>query len=347
MGVRLFSPTRLRTFRFASVRWLFAALLLALVASGNQCAAQLCAQMSGVNFSQNFNTLATSGTNNTSIPPEFKFVEAGGSGNLTYSANNGSSTTGETYSYGSTGSSDRALGELTTSTVQSTIGACFVNNTNHPFTSFTISYTGEEWRLAATGTVDGLDFEYSTDATSLTAGTYIAVDELDFFSPNNDAGSVGTLDGNAAANRHVFVPFAITPASPIQPESTFYIRWKPILVSGTNTNDGLAIDDFTIGTTLAPNVGGDYNNNGVVDSGDYVIWRKRVNQAVTIPNDITPGTVVAQDYTEWINRFGKTKFDFGAGAGTNIPEPATTHLALALVGVALALRYGNCRPAGS
>jgi hypothetical protein len=347
MSVRRFSHVRLRTFRFANFHWLVAALLLAWMANGNRCAAQLCAQLSGVSFSENFNTLATSGSNNTTIPPEFKFVEAGTSGNLTYTANNGSATTGETYSFGSTGNFDRALGELTTSTVQSTVGACFVNNTNHPFTSFVIGYTGEEWRLAATGTVDGLDFEYSTDATSTTTGTYIAVDELDFFSPNNNAASVGQLDGNAAANRTVFAPFAITPASPIQPESTFYIRWSPILIAGSNTNDGLAIDDFTIGTTLAPNVGGDYNNNGVVDAGDYVIWRKRLNQAVTIPNDITPGTVVAQDYIEWINRFGKTKFDFGAGAGTNIPEPATTHLALALVGVALALRYGNRRPTGS
>jgi hypothetical protein len=347
MSVRLFSRAHLRTFRFANVHVLVAALSLAWLTSGNQCAAQLCAQLSGVSFSENFNTLATSGSNNTTIPSEFKFVEAGTSGNLTYAASNGSLTSGDTYSFGSTGNFDRALGELTTSTVQSTIGACFVNNTNHPFTSFVIGYTGEEWRLAATGTVDGLDFEYSTDADSLTTGTFIAVDELDFFSPNNAAGSIGQLDGNAAANRHVFVPFAITPASPILSESTFYIRWKPILVSGSNTNDGLAIDDFTIGTTLGPGVAGDYNNNGVVDTGDYVIWRKRLNQATTISNDITPGTVTTQDYREWQNRFGKTTFEFGAGAGTNIPEPATTHLALALVGLALALRYGNCRPAGS
>jgi len=60
----------------------------------------------------------------------------------------------------------------------------------------------------------------------------------------------------------------------------------------------------------------------------YVIWRKRLNQSVTIPNDITPGTVVAQDYTEWRNRFGKTTFDFGAVAGTSIPEPTSICLIL-------------------
>jgi hypothetical protein len=108
----------------------------------------------------------------------------------------------------------------------------------------------------------------------------------------------------------------------------------------------LAIDDFSIGVALAPGLAGDYNNNGAVDTGDYVVWRKRLNQAVAIPNDITPGTVVAQDYIEWQNRFGKTIGDFGAGSGANIPEPAATYWALTLVGVALTLRCGSCRVAG-
>ena len=250
-GLRLLLRAPLRTFRFSNIYSLLGAMLLVWTASADHCTAQLCAPLSGTNFSENFNSLAASGSS-VLVPSEFAYVESGGSGNLTYAADNGSSTVGNTYSYGTTGSSDRALGGLTTSTVQSTIGACFVNNTNQPFTSFTIGYTGEEWRLGATGTVDGLDFEYSTDATALTSGTYVPAHGLDFFSPNNDAGSIGALDGNAAGNRTVFAPFTITPASPIQPASTFYIRWRPILVSGTNTNDGLAIDDFTIGTTSVP-----------------------------------------------------------------------------------------------
>jgi hypothetical protein len=151
------------------------------------------------------------------------------------------------------------------------------------------------------------------------------------------------LNGNSAANRTVFAPFAITPNAAIQPESTLYIRWKPVLIAGPNTNDGLAIDDFSIGITLAAGVAGDYNNNGVVDAGDYAIWRKRLNQSVTILNDITPGTVVAQDYVEWRNRFGKTTFEFGAGAGANIPEPAAMYLALTSVGVVLVYRCGKRR----
>jgi hypothetical protein len=302
----------------------------------NHCPAQLCAQLNGFSFSQNFNTLATSGTNNTSLPSEFKFVEAGGSGNLTYSADNGASNSGETFSYGSPGSSDRALGEITSSSVQSTIGACFVNNTNHAFTTFFIGYTGEEWRLAATGTVDRLDFMYSVDpAANLTSGTYINVDELDFNTPNNT--TPGSKDGNAASNRTVLAPFAITPAAPIQPEATFYIRWVPLLIAGADANDGLAIDDFSIGVSLGPNVATDYNNNSKVDTADYVVWRHHLNTATTIPNDMTPGTVVQQDFIEWRNRWGRTAGELGAG--NTAPEPS----ALILIGAACSLALSGFR----
>jgi hypothetical protein len=320
----------LRRGRFAHPFIKLAVICLAMLSAANRSSAQLCGQLSGVNFTENFNTLASSGSS-TSVPSEFSFVESGG--NLTYTADSGSLTAANTYSYGTTG--DRAFGEITSATLQSTIGACFVNNTNHAFSSFVIGYTGEEWRLAVNGgTNDRLDFQYSTNATSLTSGTYIDVDSLDFSTPSTT--TAGSKDGNLAANRKVFAPFAITPASLIQPEATFYIRWKPVIIAGTNTNDGLAIDDFSIGTTFAPGLATDYNNNGVVDARDYVIWRKFLNQSVTIPNDITPGTVVPQDYVEWQNRFGKTSAEIGSGAA--LPEPASHVLFILAAGGALASR---------
>lgn len=293
--------------------------------SGN-ARAQLCTQLGGTNFSENFNSLASSGSNNTSVPSEFKFAESGNSGNLTYAADNGASSTGDTYSYGVTGSSERALGEITSGTVHSTIGACFVNNTNHAISSVVIGYTGEQWRSAtAGGTADRLDFGFGANATSLTSGTYIDVDALDFTTPNNGA-AVGPLNGNLPANRTVIAPFAITPASPVQPEQTFYIRWDSVLVAGASTNDGLAIDDFTIGAAYMPGLATDYSNNGLLDAADYVVWRNNLNQAVTIPNDITPGTVVNQDYIEWKDRFVFSDGSFATSAA--VPEPATLFLML-------------------
>jgi hypothetical protein len=330
MGLRvLFRGTSCQT-RCAVRRLILGAVLLTCVANVNRCAAQLCGQLSGVNFTENFNSLAaTGGSNQLANSFEFAFVKSSGLG---YATDNGSLPDANAYSYGTTASTDRALGELTSGTVSTTIGACFTNNTNHAITSFLIGYTGEEWRLGvADGTVDRLDFQYSTNAGSISSGTYINVDALDFTTPANTG--AGIKDGNAAANRTVFAPVAVTPAAPIQPEQTFYIRWLSSNISGAN--DGLAIDDFSIGTSLAPGIAGDYNNNGIVDAGDYIIWRKKLNQSVVIPNDITPGTVVSQDHTEWKNRFGKTSSEFGAGAGTSVPEPGTKHFAVTMAAVAL------------
>lgn len=231
---------------------------------------QLCAQLTGGTFTENFNTLANTGANNTTVRSEFKYIEAGSSGNLTYAADNGSSTTGDTYSYGSTGSTDRALGEITSTTVQSTIGACFVNNTTAPITWFAIKYTGEQWRLAVQGgSSDRLDFQYSTDATSLTVGTFIDVNALDFTAPN--LSGVGLHNGNLVANRTVFPMTAIEFASPVPPGGTFYIRWRPVLVAGTNTNDGLAIDDFSITIASAPaTCPPDVNHDNTVNVSDLL-----------------------------------------------------------------------------
>ena len=53
-----------------------------------------------------------------------------------------------------------------------------------------------------------------------------------------------------------------------------------------------------------PTIPGDYNENGVVDAADYVVWRNNLNQSVTIPNDTTPGTVSPEDYNIWRANFG-------------------------------------------
>jgi hypothetical protein len=64
--------------------------------------------------------------------------------------------------------------------------------------------------------------------------------------------------------------------------------------------------------SLAPSVAGDFNGNGIVDSADYIVWRKGF------------GTIFAQfDYDIWRTYFGQTA---GSGAGTvtnaAVPEPS-------------------------
>jgi hypothetical protein len=77
-----------------------------------------------------------------------------------------------------------------------------------------------------------------------------------------------------------------------------------------------------------PLLAGDFNNDGVVDSADYVVWRKGL------------GTTYTQEHFDvWRANFGQTA---GAGSATfpnnaNVPEP-TTLLLLAAAAATIALR---------
>ncbi len=150
-------------------------------------------------YKQDFDSLSNTGTSSI-LPAGWLFAESGTGANTTYAADNGSSNSGNTYSYGATGSTERAFGTLLSGSVTSTIGAYFSNNSGSTITSITINYFGEEWRLGVAGRADTLKFQYSTNATSLTSGTFINVDSLDFDTPNTNA-TVGVIDGNAAGNR--------------------------------------------------------------------------------------------------------------------------------------------------
>jgi hypothetical protein len=78
-------------------------------------------------------------------------------------------------------------------------------------------------------------------------------------------------------------------------------------------------------------VPGDYNDDGIVDAADYVIWRKSLGQAVTYFSGADgdgSGAVDDGDRAVWQSRFG------GAAAGAasyaaSVPEPATAMLILA------------------
>lgn len=174
------------------------------------------------------------------------FLETGSSANTTYTATNGSSASGETFSLGTVSNSDRALGGLQSGSVIPTIGFYFTNNTGSTITSLEIAYTGEQWRLGATGRNDKLDFQYSTDATSLSTGAWTDVDLLDFTAPIS-TGTAGALDGNLTANK-ILITNTITGLS-ITNGSKVFIRWNDF--NATGADDALGIDAFSIKGTIS------------------------------------------------------------------------------------------------
>jgi hypothetical protein len=84
---------------------------------------------------------------------------------------------------------------------------------------------------------------------------------------------------------------------------------------------------------------GDYNNNGVVDAADYVLWR---NNPSSLQNEgASPGTVDQADYEFWRSQYGKGSAGAGAAlASSAVPEPGACWLAaMAMLGLLIARRY--------
>lgn len=217
----------------------------AILATAPALRAQNCASLTGgVVYTQNFDTLASTGTSSV-MPQGWLFSESGTNADATYAAGTGSGNAGNTYSFGTT-TGDRALGTLQSGTLIPTIGACFTNNTGGVITQLNIAYTGEQYRLGATGRQDSLRFQYSVDATSLTTGAWTPVAELDFNGPVT-AGTVGQVNPPQTAA----VSASITGLN-IAAGTTFYVRWNDFNASGSD--DGLAVDDFTLSAGTAAGI---------------------------------------------------------------------------------------------
>ncbi|MBC7806625.1 MAG: hypothetical protein H7145_10785 [Akkermansiaceae bacterium] len=193
-------------------------------------------------YTQDFNSLASTGTNNTQLPAGFVINEEGSStstNNEAYNVNNGSTGTGDTYSFGGTGDSDRALGIIQSGSLQATFGVSFVNNSGVAINQFLLSYRGETWRIGGPNRSDRLDFAYSTNATSLTTGTYTDVDALDYNGPSVAAAIT-------AARTDPFSTSAVTGgfSATLNPNQTLFLRFSDF--NASLSDDGLAIDDLRL-----------------------------------------------------------------------------------------------------
>jgi hypothetical protein len=93
---------------------------------------------------------------------------------------------------------------------------------------------------------------------------------------------------------------------------------------------------------VAPGIGGDYNDDKIVDAADYTVWRDNLGANVSLPNDATPGSVNNEDYTVWKNNFGMSA-SLGIGSVAAVPEPNTAMLLCGAVGLAIRLRRGRRR----
>ena len=250
----------LRKSYFGFTKWCVAVIVALFALSFVAHAAPVSITASGT-YTQDFNTLISTGTgtwaNDSTIAAWY--AQRTGTG-TTIAADTGSSNGGNLYSFGSTSSSDRALGSMGSSNAAAghfAWGVQFQNTSSSTVTIGTVSYTGEEWRKGGNTTASVVTFWYKVSSSAITSLNpsdlvtddsttgWTAVTSLNFSSPVNTA-TGAALDGNASANK-----VAVSANSNISVPAGSYVmlRWKhPRPASGST--HGLAIDDISVAYTV-------------------------------------------------------------------------------------------------
>jgi hypothetical protein len=201
-------------------------------------------------YTQDFNSMGTVVPGSSTVPSGW-FVGGvtgtNGAVSLVTVANNiGSGTTGTNYNYGVAGVNlvtDRALGSLAANSISRVSEAQFYNGTGLTITNLVLTYDGEQWRDGTTNPVtNSLTVHFSLDGVNFTA----MGSSLRFQSPQN--GAVGTLDGNAAANRVAAITGSYT--TNLAAGTSFYVRWVDVDNSGSD--HALAIDNVVVHAYTIP-----------------------------------------------------------------------------------------------
>ena len=223
-------------------------------------------------YSQNFDTLASTGTTNTFTDNSTLlgwYAQRSSSAATTPTVTpllvgTGSDNTGGLYSFGSAGSTERALGSIGSGNAavgNVMYGVQLQNTSGGTITSVTVNFTGEEWRFGGTTGVPAvaqtLSFGYynagSLSTNQLLAGTYTGVSALNFTTPTITGANGGTfLDGNAAANR-TSLSSTITGLN-LQSGQYLWLRWTDL--NDANNDHAVAIDDLSLSATVTPPTGG-------------------------------------------------------------------------------------------
>ncbi len=95
-------------------------------------------------------------------------------------------------------------------------------------------------------------------------------------------------------------------------------------------------------------VQGDYNSNGIVDAGDYTIWRDTLGSTTDLRANgdnvgASAGKIDAADYSFWKSHFGNTSGSGsgGIGSASPVPEPASWMLVSLALGMFMVVRRGK------
>jgi predicted extracellular nuclease/phosphodiesterase/alkaline phosphatase D-like protein len=225
------------------------------------------------NYSQNFDELASSGTgnawtNDVTLPGWHLFRQPAATpvAISSYNADTGTSNSGTFLSYGSSGSSERALGgvgsggayfagpapapSVASGAVAGWFTLALTNVSGSAFTSLNLSFNGEQWRNGGNTTAHTMVLQYGYGASFGDVATWTAPGGNFNWASPVATGTAAAVDGNNAgrvANRGGTLDLT---GSPWAADATLWLRWVETNDSGND--HGLAIDDLTITNAQAP-----------------------------------------------------------------------------------------------
>ncbi len=211
-------------------------------------------------YAQNFDTLAASGTPNwfnDSTLAGWSLFTAAGTTVPSYATGDGSSNTGSFYSFGTVGSSDRALGGTgsggsyfgspLSGAVAGYIAVAFTNGTGNALSGFSLAFDGEQWRNGGNTSAQSMVLQYGFGASFAAVGSWAQPGgRFDWASPVTGS-TAAAVDGNAAgkvASRGGIVNTAWASGD------TLWVRW--IETNDVGNDHGLAIDNLSLSVSAVP-----------------------------------------------------------------------------------------------
>ena len=239
------------------------ALALALGTAALAAQADIGITLASSNYSQNFDSLTTSTAAQTfandSTLQGWSLFTAAGSPVPSFAADTGGSNAGAFRSFGSTSSSDRALGGVTSGgayfgspasgNVAGYIALALNNQTGFTMGGLVLSYTGEQWRNGGNTSAQSIVLQYGFGATFSAVSAWSAAgSSFDFVTPTTGA-TAAALDGNAAANRVTGIGGALENLNWANGD-TLWLRWQ--YTNNQGNDHGLAIDDLNLAVLPLP-----------------------------------------------------------------------------------------------
>jgi hypothetical protein len=219
----------------------------------------------------------------TGVNGWYMLSDQGTGANTEFQAQNGSQSGSAgrgIVSFGTTGSSDRALGILSTSADIPTFGAYIQNNTASTLSQFMLSFTSEEWRAGDVGENDALTFRFAVvnSLSSATLGANAAGFSLSSSFNANSAFVPTAALNNAAVNGSTSAfQEAVSGIQNLTwaPGQFLILEWSGEDLSGQD--NGLAINNLSFSAVPEPSY-----STAVLGAAALIVaalWSRRTSRA--------------------------------------------------------------------